>query len=154
MNRPRRTQRGVGLVVTVFCIVFAVSVLGALTMRVTDLTLATCRAVLSVRARALADAGVEAALVKVRAGAPRAVEPFEIVLPDGVCSVRVTGDPVRKGVFRVVSEGRLAQADAAAVCRVTVEVVADGPDDDEDPRILSRSEDHRFERTRPNRPGP
>ena len=144
MRTPAPSQRGLGLIATMLCIAFAVAILGKLSICLLQLMTSTASYTQSVRAAALAEAGVEAARAKLRIS--KTVKPINLDLGDGTCRVEVSPDPKRPGCFTVRSIAKLPAPAGEMQCRLTVTVDAASEKDPAHPRVLSRKEEYRHVR--------
>ncbi len=115
--KPSRADRGVGLLAAVVVTGMAVMLLAVLTAQLAAISRRSARYAQDVRARALAEAGVEWALANVpRDAKPRG--PVRLSLPDGACDVTLTADPNETGCLRVNSEGQLKLAGGVVTCGI------------------------------------
>ncbi len=148
MRARTRGGKGVALVAAIICICLLVALVGALTVQLAGLTLESSRCAQAVRARALAEAGVETALEKLTTDKGSDVKHIHFALDSGSCSVRVAPDEKQPGRFTIVSEGELKLAGGQMKSCVTLVVHVKDGDTGKSIRILSRKEGTRYVRTK------
>ena len=151
MRSSTRTQKGVGILAVIVCIGVLLIVVSTMTIYLARLAITSSRYAQGVRARALAEAGVETALANLTAGKSSEARPSRFELDGGSCAVQVAPDEKHPGRFTIVSEGRLKLSGGQMKSYVTLLVhVIDG-DAGKSLRILSRKEDTRYVRTKPQK---
>ena len=131
----------------IVCIGVLLIVVSAMTVCLARLAITSSRYAQGVRARALAEAGVETAFAKLTAGEGGDVEPTRFELDGGSCSVRVAPDDKQSGRLTIVAEGRLKLAGGTMKSRVTLTVDLEDTEAGKSIRILSREEETRYVRT-------
>jgi len=147
MRSPTRTNTGLGILAVIICVGVLIILVGALTVSLAVFSATSSRYAHAVRARALAEAGVETALAGLTSQAAGKPEPVRFELDGGVCSVDVRPVANEERRLTVVSSGRLKLAGGEMICRVTL--VVQSTDDGKPVRILSRDEDTRYLRVTP-----
>ncbi len=141
MKRARAGHRGLGLIAALMILAFAAVMVATLTAVLARMIDGTSRHVQGVRARALAEAGVEAGLAGL--GRPAAGGgDVTLRLEGGSCKVSVARTAARAVI---TSAGRLSLAGGEMTSTIIVEVALDG---DGAPRILNRSERCEYSRHR------
>ena len=147
MRSHTRSEKGFGILAVIICVAVLVILIGVMTVSLARFSLTSSRYTHAVRARALAEAGLETAFARLTPGKPVELEPVRFDLDGGCCSVDVA--PVRDepGRWTIVSSGRLKLAGGEMRCRLTV--VLHAAHDGKPVRILSRTEDTRYLRVGP-----
>ncbi len=134
-------ERGFGLLTALLVLAAAVMLLGVLTAQLASLTDESARYARGVRARALAEAGVEAALARLSRD-PGAAIAAEYTLDGG--TFKVADEPLN-GKRVVHSTGELKLAGGVMTCRIEVTVAPRSPTDTS-LGIVSRTERTEFRR--------
>lgn len=148
MRSSTRTQKGLGILAVIVCVGVLVIVVSTMTIYLARFAIASSRYAQAVRARALAEAGVETALAKLTTDKGSDVKPIRFALDSGSCSVRVAPDEKQPGRFTIVSEGELKLAGGQMKSCVTLVVHVQNGDTGKSIRILSRKEETRYIRTK------
>ena len=151
MRSSAHTQKGVGILAVIVCIAVLVIILSTMTICLARLAVTSSRYAQGVRARALAEAGVETALANLTAGTGSPAEPAEFKLDGGSCTVQVAPDEKQPDRFTIVSDAQLKLAGGQMKSRLTLTVHLKDADAGKSIRILSREEETRYVRTKPNR---
>jgi hypothetical protein len=171
MRMPARSRKGLGILGVLICVGFLAVIVVGLTVSLAGLTLRSSRYAESVRARALAQAGVEAAFAKLFSSPDAQIHPFSFELDGGRCSVGILRaeelrraysaeaaakagsgfDPLAKadkesGRLEVVSDGELRLAGGRMNCRITLAVRLTGAGGRKSIHVLSRTEETRYVR--------
>jgi len=131
-------RKGLALVAVIVCICMLVVIVGALTVHLARLTLASSRYARSVRARALAEAGIEAAFAQMRSSTDGRLKKIRLDLDGGTCRVTLGRGTVEGADLRIVSVAELKLAGGHMHVTVTLDVKE--TDGGKSLRILSREE--------------
>lgn len=116
MRRVHSRDRGLGLLVAVIVLGFALGIVGVTVCIVGDLVTRTSRRAQQVRSRAAAEAGIEVGLLRLLRAADAAVA-ADIKLGGAECKVRSS-----KGAEVLVldSTGRVPSGGGSSICRIRV----------------------------------
>ena len=138
-----RRRRGLGLITALVVLGVTIALAATLTAHLAMLDGRSARFAQSVRARALADAGVEAALARLAAD-PSGPASFEVALAGGRAAVSLNDDARTPNVVRVRSQGVLTLAGGELTCDVAVTLSR--PASPAPPRVLGREEHAAYRR--------
>ena len=135
MKAGMKRHRGLALVAVILLVAAMVVIATTVTVMLASHATSSARFAQEVRARGLAEAGIERALV-----VPDALIDEKFDLESGSCSVKTTAVEGQSGRRRIVSSGELRLGRGVLRCRV--ELVVEGRD--ASVRIVSRSEQTRY----------
>jgi hypothetical protein len=117
--RGRSSENGFGLLVALLTLAAAVGFLAALTVEMARFADESMRLEKGVRARALAEAGIEAALARI-AGGNAAPFTLDLALDGGRSSVTMVPGGASTAAFVITSEGILETRGGETVSRIQV----------------------------------
>jgi len=149
MRTCTHPRKALGILGVLICVGFLAVIVMGLTVSLAGLALSSSRYAESVRARALAEAGLEAAFAKLLSSPDTRINPFSFELDGGRCSVDVRRTDKEPDRLEIVSAGEPRLAGGRMNSRITLSVRVTGTGGRKTIHVLRRTEETRYVRAEP-----